>query len=63
MKHSHFVEGFYCRKCGSTTAIIIYNLNMARCIGCLRLYIRGNDWEETSHQHAWQPTHTAPSET
>jgi len=38
MKKSHFVEGFWCGKCGSTTAIEISNLNKFRCMGCDQFY-------------------------
>uniref|UniRef100_A0A6M3KYS4 Uncharacterized protein n=1 Tax=viral metagenome TaxID=1070528 RepID=A0A6M3KYS4_9ZZZZ len=38
MKISHIAEDFYCRNCGSTTAMKIGNLNKVRCMGCDLFY-------------------------
>ncbi len=34
MKDIHFVDDFWCGRCGSTTAIRIENLKIIRCMGC-----------------------------
>ncbi|MBA7581881.1 hypothetical protein ES708_23794 [subsurface metagenome] len=44
-KDEHFVDGFYCKECGSTTAVVVGNLSLVRCMGCLRLYERGPVWQ------------------
>ena len=56
MKKDYFIEDFYCRSCGSTTAILIKNLKLIRCIGCFALYRVGDKYSLVDkHHHAWQP--------
>lgn len=38
MSNENFAQDFYCRACGSTTAINIPNIGKVRCMGCLQLY-------------------------
>ena len=44
-----FVDDFYCRICGSTTAVKIDNSRYIRCMGCLTLYKKGDDWVASPH--------------
>jgi hypothetical protein len=48
-KENHFVDDFYCKKCGSMTALKIGNSEYIRCVGCLALYFKGEKWEEFNH--------------
>ena len=41
-----WVKDFYCKQCGSMTAIIIVNLNKIRCLGCDQFYEKGDKWVE-----------------
>lgn len=47
LKNVQEVEDFYCKKCGSTTAIHIGNLELIRCMGCDTYYERGDVWTES----------------
>ena len=47
MKEERFVKGFYCRYCGSTTAIYIDNLKKIRCMGCDLFFREGDDFVPT----------------
>jgi len=48
-RESDFAEGFWCCKCGSTTAIKIGNSRFIRCMGCLTLFAEGEKWEAHNH--------------
>ena len=55
MKDKDFVKGFYCCKCGSTTAIIVGNLKVVRCMGCLTVYEEGDKWRISDKYFVWHP--------
>jgi len=43
-----FIAGFYCKSCGSMTAIKLRNLKQIRCMGCDARY-------EFDKYGVWQP--------